>query len=174
MFKQIPWIERKFNFEFPVEIFPPILERFTGTPARIDELTKGLSEKILTFKPDGKWSIKEHSGHLLDLEELGDKRLNDFLNGKEILSPADISNRKTTEANYNQRNLNEILNEFRGAREKIVRRLNALTMEQAAMVSVHPRLKSKMKIIDWVYFMSEHDDHHLASIRLIRNFSDNI
>jgi len=25
-----------------------------------------------------------------------------------------------------------------------------------------------MRIIDWVYFMSEHDDHHLTSMRLIK------
>lgn len=167
MFEQFPWIERKFNFNFPVEIFPCILERFRGVPVRIEEVTKNLSEDILTFKPDGKWSIKEHAGHLLDLEELGEKRLDDFLNGKEILYPADMTNKKTTEAGYNQKNINDLLKEFRNAREYLVNRLEVLSKEDIAVSSLHPRLNQKMRIIDWVYFMAEHDDHHLASIRLI-------
>ena len=176
MFKQLNWVERKFNFsqrdgfpDFPLEIFPVIIERFRGTPARLEEITKGLSEKILTFNPDSKWSIKEHAGHLIDLEELGEKRLDDYLNGKEILSPADMTNKKTSEAGYNQKNISELLKEFRSAREHIIKRLENLTKEQASVISIHPRLNQKMRIIDWVYFMSEHDDHHLTSIRLIKD-----
>jgi len=167
MFKQLNWVERKFNFDFPVEIFPVILERFRGTPARLEEMTGNLSEEILTYKPEGKWSIKEHAGHLIDLEELGEKRISDFLSGKEILSPADMSNKKNSEAGYNQKNIYDILKEFRSAREHIVKRLENFTKEKAAIVSIHPRLNQPMRIIDWVYFMSEHDDHHLTSIRLI-------
>src|SRR4030065_1286650 len=120
MFKQLNWIERKFAFDFPVEIFPVIIERFRGTPARLEEMTKNLSEKILTFKPDGKWSIKEQAGHLIDLEDLGEKRLDDYLHGKEILSPADMTNKKTYEAGYNQKNINDLLEEFRNGREHII------------------------------------------------------
>ncbi len=167
MFKQLNWIERKFEFNSPVEIFPVILERFRGTPARLEEMAKNLSEKILTDKRDGKWSIKEHAGHLIDLEELGEKRLTDYLSGKETLSAADMTNKKTYEANYNQTEMNTILKDFRAARENLVKRMENLTKEQAAIVSIHPRLNQKMRIIDWVYFMSEHDDHHLTSIRLI-------
>jgi hypothetical protein len=169
MFKQLNWVERKFDFDFPVEIFPSILERFRGTAARLEEITKNLSEEILTFKPEGKWSVKEHVGHLIVLEELNTKRLNDFLNRKEILSAADMSNKKTHEAGYNQRNINELLKEFRKARKHIVNRLGNLTKEQASIVSLHPRLNQKMRIIDWVYFMAEHDDHHLSKIREIIN-----
>jgi hypothetical protein len=168
MFKQLNWVERKFDFNFPVEILPVIIERFRGVPARLEELTKNLSEEILIFKPEGKWSIKEHAGHLIDLEELGERRLDDYLDGKEILSPADMSNKKTYETDYNQKDIKEILKEFRNAREHIVSRLENLTKEQASLTSIHPRLNQKMRIIDWVYFMSEHDDHHLTSIRLFK------
>jgi hypothetical protein len=169
MFTQLNWVERKFKFDFPVEIFPSILERFRGTPVRLEEITKDLSEEVLTFKPNGKWSIKEHAGHLIDLEELGEKRLDDYMNGKKILSPADMSNKKTHEADHNQKNVNELLNEFRSAREHIIKRLENLAKEEAAVTSLHPRLNQKMRIIDWVYFMSEHDDHHLTKIREIIN-----
>ena len=128
-----------------------------------------MSYHVVIQKADGKWSIKEHAGHLIDLEELGEKRLDDFLNRKEILSAADISNKKTHEADYNKKNINELLKEFRSAREHAVGRLEKLTKEQVAIVSIHPRLNQKMRVIDWVYFMSEHDDHHLTKIREIIN-----
>jgi len=171
MFKQVNWVERKFNFDFPVEFFPSILERFRGVPARLEEMTKILSEETLTIKPDDKWSIKEQVGHLIDLEELGEKRLDDYLDKKEILSPADMTNKKTSEGGYNQKNISELLKIFRTAREPLVHRLENLTEEEIAIVSIHPRLNQKMRIIDWVYFMSEHDDHHLTKIREIINNS---
>ena len=167
MFKQINWVERKFDFNFPVTVFPCTIERFRGTPARLEEMTKGLSEKTLIVKPDGKWSVKEQIGHLLELEKLGEKRLDDFLAGAETLSAADMTNRATIEADYNSKQLNDILKEFRSARQSIISRLEKLDEKQAAISSIHPRLNQKMRIIDWVYFMSEHDDHHLTSIRLI-------
>jgi len=171
MFKQVNWVERKFNFDFPVEFFPSILERFRGVPARLEEMTKILSEETLTIKPDDKWSIKEQVGHLIDLEELGEKRLADYLDRKEILSPADMTNKKTSEGGYNQKNISELLKIFRTVREPLVQRLENLTEEEIAIVSIHPRLNQKMRIIDWVYFMSEHDDHHLTKIREIINNS---
>ena len=173
MLKQLNWVERKFVFSFPVEIFPAMLERFRGTPARLAEATRNLTEKTLTFKPEGKWSIKEQIGHLIVLEELNIKRLDDFLNRKEILSAADMSNKKTREADYNQKNINDLLKEFRETREHIVGKLQNFTKEQVAIVSLHPRLNQKMRVIDLIYFTSEHDDHHLAKIReIINNFKD--
>ena len=167
MFKQINWVERKFEFNFPATVFPCIVERFRGTPVRLEEMTKNLSEKTLTSKPNGKWSIKEQAGHLIELERLGEKRLDDFLAGAEKLSEADMTNRATKEANYNSRQISDILKEFRSARESIISRLEKLDEKQAAISSVHPRLNQKMRIVDWAYFMAEHDDHHLAGIRLI-------
>ncbi len=167
MFKQLNWVERKFNFDMPVEIFPAMLERFRGTPARIEEAVKNLTEEILIIKPEGKWSIKEQVGHLIVLEELNIKRIDDFLSGKEILSAADMSNKKTHETNYNQKNINDLQKEFRQGREQIVNKLDNLTKEQVSIVSLHPRLNQKMRVIDLIYFTSEHDDHHLAKIREI-------
>lgn len=169
MFPQIPWIERKFDFNLPVELFSVVLERFRGVTVRLEEMTGNLSEDILIFKPGGKWSVKEQAGHLLTLEALGEKRLDDFLNRKEILSPADMSNKNTREADFNKRNIRNILAEFREERQHLVSKLEKLTKEEASIISIHPRLNQKMRIIDWVYFMCEHDDHHLTSIRFIIN-----
>ena len=59
----------------------------------------------------------------------------------------------------------EILGELRAAREKLVRKLDALKAEDVGISALHPRLQKPMRVIDWVYFVAEHNDHHLATAR---------
>ncbi|MCH9001990.1 MAG: hypothetical protein IIC02_05390 [Planctomycetes bacterium] len=42
-----PWIDRKFSFDFPASKFPDLLERWRGTPARLEERVSGLSRDVL-------------------------------------------------------------------------------------------------------------------------------
>jgi hypothetical protein len=37
--------------------------------------------------------------------------------------------------------------------------------DQLLNTALHPRLKIPMRIVDLAYFVAEHDDHHLATIR---------
>ncbi|MBC8367786.1 hypothetical protein H8E52_10280 [bacterium] len=36
--------------------------------------------------------------------------------------------------------------------------------ERFRQTALHPRLKTPMRACDMLYFMAEHDDHHLARI----------
>jgi uncharacterized damage-inducible protein DinB len=164
MVTRTKWIDHKFTFDFPVGHFPGILERLRGTPARIEELVAGLNERRLTDRGDGPWSIKEHAGHLVTTEELFSGRLDDFLAGAATLRPADMTNRRTNEADYNQRAIADILSAFRSARLQLVTRLETVDDPTAARAALHPRLNTPMRLVDMVYFAAEHDDHHLAAI----------
>jgi uncharacterized damage-inducible protein DinB len=163
--KRTKWVERKFEFNLPVGVFPSVLERLRGTPARLEELTRGLAPELLTERRGGKWSAQEHVGHLYDLDELHEGRLEDYARGLEALRAADMSNRKTEEADHNSARLEDLLARFRSARESFVRRLESLTEEEVAASALHPRLGKQMRVIDMALFVAEHDDHHLASIR---------
>jgi len=158
------WFERKFEFSFPVELHPNLLARLRGTPARLDETFHGRSAKLLVRKPDEKWSVQEHAGHLLDLEPLWLARVGDYIAASEELTAADLLNRKTDEANHNARPLKEILAEFRSAREELLMEVGELDMALFARSIPHPRLKTPMRLVDHLYFVAEHDDHHLARI----------
>jgi len=158
------WYDRKFEFAFPVELFPNLIVRLRGTPARLEEILRHRSREALTPKPNGKWSAQEHAGHLLELEPLWLARVEDYVAGSAQLSVADLSNRKTDEANYNARGLEEILADFRKARTKLASRAAEVDPTLHSRVIPHPRLKQPMRFVDHLYFVAEHDDHHLAKI----------
>ena len=162
------WFERKFKFEFPVELYPNLCMRLRGAPARLEELVRDLATEQLVRQLDGKWSMQENAGHLLDLEALWLTRLDDYRTGAETLAPADLTNRKTFEACYNQRPLAEILAAFRRARADTMERLESFPAPLFARTALHPRLKTPMRLVDLLYFVAEHDDHHLAHIWELR------
>jgi uncharacterized damage-inducible protein DinB len=158
------WFERKFEFSFPVELYPNLSARLRGTPARLEELLRGRSHEIVTGKPQDKWSAQEHAGHLLDLEPLWLARVEDYVTGSSELTVTDLQNRKTDDAKYNARPLEEILSRFRAEREKLLRRIDELDRSIFSQAIPHPRLKTPMRLVDHLYFVAEHDDHHLARI----------
>jgi uncharacterized damage-inducible protein DinB len=158
------WYERKFEFSFPAELRPNLLARLRGTPARLEELLRGRSREILAGKLQEKWSAQEHAGHLLDLEPLWLARVGDYVVGSAELTVTDLQNRKTDQANYNARPLEQILTEFRVARERLVKHTGELDDPLFTQVIPHPRLKTPMRLVDHLYFVAEHDDHHLARI----------
>ena len=164
MSSQLNWTERKFDFDFPVELYPEIVERVRGTPARLEDRLRPLSPELLVRRDGDKWSTQENAGHLLDLESLFAQRLDEYLAGAEVLHAADMSNRKTYDANHNEVPLELILGDFRKLRISLVNRLDQLDAELFARVSLHPRLNVPMRLVDMLYFQVEHDDHHLATI----------
>lgn len=162
---EIPkWFERKFDLSFPVQLYPNVRIRLQGTPARLEELVGLIPHESLTRKPGQGWSAQENAGHLLDLEALWLARVEDYLKGAETLSAADLTNRKTEEAGHNQRPTQEILADFRRARAKLLEKISTLDSSIYSKTALHPRLKTPMRLVDHLYFVAEHDDHHLACI----------
>ena len=156
------WFDRTFRFDTPEELFPVVVERLRGTPARIEDKVRALPPALLIRRDGDGWSIQEHIGHLLDLDELHTGRLDDFLAGAEVLRPADLTNRKTWEARHNDRPLADLLAAFRRERGAFVARLDAWDPDLVALTARHPRLHQPMRVIDMAFFTAEHDDHHLA------------
>ena len=161
------WTVHKFSFDRPVETFSEVLERLRGTPPRAAELVNGFSDQTLALRPEGKWSVKEHIGHLTDLMAVDEKRLKEFLSGAAVLSAADMTNRATEAANHNQKPITTILSDLRGYRSAWLSKLDSLTESDVARTALHPRLQQPMRLIDWAYFVAEHDDHHLAAARYV-------
>jgi uncharacterized damage-inducible protein DinB len=161
MIRQTPWFERKFNFDFPPGLFPVIFSRLEGSIFRLYTILLNADEERSSYNPEG-WSIKQHAGHLYDLEELWWKRLEDFRQNKSVLSPADLTNAKTNEAGHNEKSLDQLLRQFTAERQKMLEAIYDFDEEMVVRTSVHPRLNQPMRVIDALYFVAEHDDHHIA------------
>ncbi len=171
MSEKLKWTSRKFSFDFPVEVYPEMIERLRGTPARLEDRVTAVATELLTKRDGERWSIQENAGHLLDLESLVSRRLDEYLAGATELHAADMSNRKTHEANHNESSIESILSEFRELRTGLVDRLDDLSADKFGAVAHHPRLDVPMRLVDMIYFQAEHDDYHLARIsELVRLF----
>jgi len=162
---QVPvWFERKFEFSFPVELYPNLLARLRGTAARLEETLRRRSHDALTRKLETKWSAQEHAGHLLDLEPLWLARVEDYAAASAELTATDLQNRRTDEAHHNELPLEQVLREFRAARQTLLNRVDELDASLFPRAIPHPRLQTPMRLVDHLYFVAEHDDHHLARI----------
>jgi uncharacterized damage-inducible protein DinB len=161
MIQQTPWFERRFNFDFPPGLFPVIFSRLEGTIFRLYTILLNADEDKSSYNTEG-WSIKQHAGHLYDLEELWWKRLKDFQQGKSVLTPADLTNAKTNEAGHNEKLLDQLLRQFTVERQKMLEEIYDFDEAMLMRTSVHPRLNQPMRLIDCLFFVAEHDDHHIA------------
>lgn len=161
------WLNRTFNFDFPVGHLPSILERLRGTTARINEMASQLNTEQSKLKFDNSWSFNEHVGHLSDLEPLHKSRIDDLAEGKKLLRAADMSNAATFQANHNAKDTRELITEFSRRRRELISALEKLDETQQHASALHPRLQVTMRPVDVAIFTAEHDDHHLTSMREI-------
>jgi len=129
------------------------------------ELIVGATDDQLRRHDPGAWSAKRHLGHLDDLHALDSRRLDEFSAGSPTLTPADPTNRLTWETDHDATPAEAIIARFRGHREELVAQMERLSEAQISATSMHPRLGRPMRLIDWAYFVAEHDDHHLAAAR---------
>jgi len=164
MTKRIKRIDRRFDFTFPTGLYPEMIERLRGTPARLEDRIGSVPAEVLLRRDGEKWSMQENAGHLLDLEALVMERLDQYLAGATELHAADMSNRKTYEAGHNSVPVGSILSDFRQQRMQNVARLDGLDAEMFARSAFHPRLAVQMRLVDMIFFQAEHDDYHLARI----------
>ena len=164
------WVEKKFEFDLAQDEFASILNRLRETPEKIERLLYSISPEILKRKIDDKWSIQDHIGHIIDLEELHEGRIDDFINKAEELRAADMTNKKTHESSHNQKEILDLLQELRITRQKFINRLEELDDNVLSYVSIHPRLNQPMRPIDMAQFVAEHDDHHINSIIELSNY----
>ena len=169
---RIKWSERRFDFTFPAGLYPEMIERLRGAPARLDEYLNSASREILTRRDDGRWSIQENAGHLFDLDGLVIRRIDEYVAGASVLHAADMSNKETHERQYNDVPAATILQSFRQRRMEIVNRLESFDADIFGRSAIHPRLNVPMRLVDMLFFQAEHDDYHLTRINeLIKLFS---
>jgi len=158
------WVEKQFEFEFPASKYVEYLQFLRETPAKIENLLKGIPEKELIRRDGDAWSIQENVGHFLTAESLFLGRLDDYENDVSVLRPARFEDNPTDKSNFNEKDFQLILDEFRAQREIYISRLDALFPEDFGKAILHPRLNKPMRLCDMLFFHAQHDQHHLKRI----------
>lgn len=168
MVQRTPWLERQFETGLPLEMFPNLLERLRGMPARVEDRLRDVRPDVLQARDGQSWSILDTVGHLLMVEALWTARLDDFEARRPELTAARFESGRVAEAQFNARAARALCGSFRIARRNLVSRLETLDEAVLAVVARHPRLDRPMRVVDLMLFIAEHDDHHLVTItRLI-------
>jgi hypothetical protein len=157
--EKLQWFQRAFTFGLPIGMLPFYIERLEGTIARIEAKVKYVGEEILSNRLDNKWSVKENIGHLAEVDEVANKRIDQMIGGVSPLSPAVFEPKP-----YHELSVQEVITFFRDARSKNIKRYKELSPSDLRKTSLHPRLKLMMSPVDLAWFDAEHDDHHLVRI----------
>src|SRR6478735_8439552 len=139
----LPWFERNLKFGYAPEMLPYFLERLQGTVIRLEQKVRGIDDKILSKKLEGKWSIKENIGHLAEVDEIANKRIDEMTSGAQVMSPAVFEPK-----DYNPWPIEKVLDFFKMNRLNNIKKYKTLSEEQLKKSSLHPRLKTQMTPVD--------------------------
>ena len=165
MAKEILWFERKLDFGKPKEMLPYYLERLEGTISRIKTKVNGVADSLLSAQHNGKWSVKQNIGHLAEVDEIANRRIDEIISGVSPMSPAVFE----PKLNYNEMSITDVIQFFTERRKSNLKKYAELLDEDLMKSSLHPRLKVMMTAVDLAWFDAEHDDHHLVKINFILN-----
>jgi hypothetical protein len=160
--KQLPWFERNLKFGLPAVMLPYYLERLDGTFVRIQKKVAGIPDAILSNRLDNKWSVKQNIGHLAEVDQIANRRIDEMSAGKEVMSPAVFEPQ-----DYNPWPVEKVLEFFQKNRNENIRKYKSLSENDLKKSSLHPRLKLQMTPVDLAWFDAEHDDHHLVRMQEI-------
>ncbi len=168
-FARPSWAQRKFMFGHPPWMLTDFIERLRGALPRLDALIVGLNDDRAHRQIEGKWSIAQNIGHLSDVEELWQERLEDLRTGKQSYSPAVGARFQELARRHQDRAVSETLKEFRSRRSRLIEALADASPELQRAAACHERLQVSMRLVDCAQFYAEHDDHHLIRIRWLRS-----
>src|SRR5690606_23765754 len=163
------WFDRDFNFDFGIEQYNNLLDRLENFPMILNQILDQIPEQFPTYNTEGKWSINQNIGHLFLLEIIWRARFQEINDGKKMMSPADLNNTATTRSSSNKLLITELIKCFWYERIKTIDFLKSLNSDDILKSSIHPRLNQPMRVIDLMYFVAEHDQHHLNTILEIMN-----
>src|SRR5882724_2247758 len=150
----LPWFERNLKFGYSKEMLPFFVERLEGAIIRTEQKVKGIDDNILSQKPNGKWSVKENIGHLAEVDEIANRRIDEMIAGIPVMSPAVFEPQ-----DYSSWPIIKVLEFFKTTRLSNIKKYRSIKESELLKSSQHPRLKVMMTPIDLAWFDAEHDDH---------------
>jgi len=165
MMRPVPWSQRELSFGRGLDELPVLMERARGTPHRLRALLQHRSPEALSLRLSGTWSVMEHLGHLIVLQDRFEERVTDFELRRTRLCVIDLSDQERMLAGQRVRSLGDVLEELHLKRKAFLRRVERLSRASLLHVASHPCKDRPMRPMDMLLWIAEHDDHHLATMR---------
>ena len=144
-----------------------MLERVKGTTARLRNLTSHVPRERLLLRPYGQWSVVDHIGHLIYLQDRSEEHVDDFVSRRNELCQIDLSDQASILDLHRRQELGDLIEEFRLKRDYFVRRIQDMDPGALRHQALNRCRGVRMTVVDTILYLAEHDDHHLASMRSI-------
>lgn len=141
-----------------------IIDTLASQPTRLQDLFTAMPEERGEFRyAEGKWSIKELLGHLIDGERMFAYRLFRISRADETPIEGFEQDGYIENAHSNRRSFADLLEEFSLLRRANMLFLNNLTDEAWTRAGTANNVKISVRAL--VYIMAGHIEHHLNILR---------
>lgn len=141
-----------------------ILDTLAAQPTKLQDLLTGLPEERGTFRyADGKWSIKELLGHLIDGERMFAYRLFRISRGDQTPIEGFEQDGYIENAYSDQRSFADLFEEFSLLRRANMIFVNNLPDDAWSRIGTANNVKISVRAL--VYIMAGHIEHHLGILK---------
>ena len=130
----------------------------------LEALCAGLSESGAMFRyAEGKWTVKEVIGHLLDSERVFAYRILRISRGDETAMPGFDETSYVPEGQFNLRSVDDLVSEFTLQRASTLALANGVP--SAAWLNIGTASGFRVSARALVYIILGHTEHHLGLLR---------
>jgi len=140
------------------------LEQLLTFPITLKEVIGNMDTRLLLERPQQKWSIQTHAGHLLTMESLWIGRLDDYFLERPKLRPWNGTNADTEAAQFDLQNITQILDDFKSIRSahiKMIKQNLELLSSRSCLHEGHGKQITFLEHLQWIV---KHDQEHLLII----------
>ncbi|MCH7517105.1 MAG: DinB family protein, partial [Bacteroidetes bacterium] len=112
---------------------------------------------------NGKWTVKEVLGHVVDTERIMTYRALAFARGEKQSLPEFEQDDYVAESNFKRRSLDDLINEYNTVRTSniiLFKSFDEKILNRRGMVS-----KSEITVLALIYIIAGHEKHHMKFLR---------
>jgi hypothetical protein len=124
------------------------------------KISKSISEKDGNYAyAEGKWTVKELLGHLVDTERIMAYRALSFARNEKQAQPGFEQDDYVAGGNFSKRTLHDLINEFKLVREANIILFNSFDEEVLKRRGIAN--DSEITVLALIYILAGHEKHHM-------------
>lgn len=141
-----------------------VFDMMEEQPGRLFATVSNLSHEKQHFRyAEGKWSVLEVLGHIIDTERIFGYRVLGFVRGETQSLPGYDENIYVAKGNFDKRSLQSLIKEFNGLREANIALFESLSEEDFLKTGVAN--DREMKVNALIYLIPAHLEHHIQILK---------